>query len=122
MTSPIYRFENCQVVRVIDGDTFVASIDVGFNFTTMQRVRLLGCDMPELNEPGGKEARAQLTGYLQGAERLVITTEKVDSFGRWLAWVSCGDGRPHADAWMVDWLSGWKQHQQAVASAQEVKP
>lgn len=116
MNLPIYRFENCRLVRVIDGDTFVASIDVGFGFTTTQRIRLMGCDMPERNQPGGKAATAQLMAYLGGAERLIIQTVKLDSFGRWLAWVSRGDGGPDTTRWMQDWLAGWQQHQQAVQS------
>lgn len=114
MSLPIYRFENCHLVRVIDGDTFVASIDVGFGFTTTQRIRLMGCDMPERNQPGGSAATAQLSGYLGCAERLIITTIKQDSFGRWLAQVSRSDGDGNLDAteWMKHWLAGWQQHQQ----------
>lgn len=112
MTTPTYRFENCRLVRVIDGDTFIDSIDVGFGFTTTQRIRLLGCDMPERREPGGKEAAEALQLFLMAPERLVIETVKADSFGRWLAHVS-GPSRmmPGASEYMLDWLQSWKAGQ-----------
>lgn len=106
-----YRFENCETIRVIDGDTFIASIDVGFNFTTTQRIRLLGCDMPERNQPGGKLATAELAGYLAAAERLTIQTVKLDSFGRWLATVQSDANDRDATAFMLAWLEAWRQSQ-----------
>lgn len=117
MASFIYRYENCKLIRVIDGDTFIVSIDVGFNFNTIQRIRLLGCDMPERKDPGGKEASAQLEGYLRGGEKLVITTLQQDSFGRWLAQVDRGEesiNAQDATEFMLSWLDKWKCYQRKI--------
>lgn len=107
---PVYRYENCKVIRVIDGDTFVAQIDTGFKFSTIQHIRLLDCNMPERNEAGGHDATAELTAWLQDADRLIIETTKADSFGRWLAWVSRPEGAQCA-AHMNEWLKRWREVQ-----------
>ena len=119
MSTPIYRFENCRLVRVIDGDTLIASIDVGFGFTTTQRIRLMGCDMPERHQPGGREATLHLKNYLELAQRLTIETVKQDSFGRWLAWVGSSEGvgaTAHMQAWKADWHARQAAAQQAGPS------
>jgi len=53
----LYTFE-AEVIRVLDGDTFAASVDLGFGFTTVQTLRLRGLDAPELESAEGKESKA----------------------------------------------------------------
>jgi endonuclease YncB( thermonuclease family) len=39
---------NCKIVRVIDGDSIIVDIDLGFNhFIHNESIRLHGCDTPE---------------------------------------------------------------------------
>jgi micrococcal nuclease len=39
---------NCRIIKVVDGDTIDADIDLGFNITlSNQRIRLQGVDTPE---------------------------------------------------------------------------
>lgn len=38
----------CEIVKVIDGDTLDVLIDLGFNISVKERVRLLGVDTPEV--------------------------------------------------------------------------
>lgn len=122
MTAPFYCYENCTLVRVIDGDTFIAAIDVGFGFTTTQRIRLMGCDMPERNQPGGKEATLRLKNFLELGQRFTIETIKADSFGRWLAYVT--NAGVSASVHMADWLTDWHARQAAAqpAPAQPADP
>ena len=55
---------NVQVERVVDGDTFVGSIDFGFNLVrTGQYFRLAFVDTPER----GKEGFAEATEFLRSA-------------------------------------------------------
>ena len=49
------------VLRVVDGDTVDAEIDLGFRMKTTQRLRLKGIDTPELR--GGTD-EAQAKGQL----------------------------------------------------------
>lgn len=39
---------NCKILRVIDGDTVDIQIDLGFDISIKERVRLLGVNTPEV--------------------------------------------------------------------------
>jgi len=75
--------------RVIDGDTAVLLIDLGFNCSTTQHVRLKGYNAPELYGPNATkahQARHELTGLLSGRKLIVKTTKAFSqSFARYLA-------------------------------------
>lgn len=96
-----YEFE---VRRVVDGDTLEGLCDVGFYMTLRMRVRLLGVNTPELHAKDPEErAKAQkakeaLSFYVLG-QKLLIRTEKTDSFGRYLA--DCYLGDVHVNAWLL---------------------
>lgn len=46
-----------NLVRVIDGDTYVLDIDLGFHITVRETIRLYGIDCPESSTPEGQRAR-----------------------------------------------------------------
>ena len=46
MTSGLYVYQLSNI-RVIDGDTIDADIDLGFRITVRKRIRLYGIDAPE---------------------------------------------------------------------------
>lgn len=75
------------VQRVIDGDTFVL-YHVGV--PPEERVRLLGVDTPERNQPGFAEATAFTSAWLAKGPAS-LTACKRDSFGRLLVTVQRGD-------------------------------
>ena len=90
----IYDYRIANVIRVIDGDTFVleleSEIDFGFyvidtkRWTT--RFRLYGIDCPELHTAAGTDAKEFAENWLaDNAEKLRARTYKADDFGRWLA-------------------------------------
>lgn len=72
---PIYH-----VRRVIDGDT-IEIVDAGGIRT---RVRLRDVDAPEMDEPGGPEAKAALEAELLG-RRVNVTPHARDRYGRLVA-------------------------------------
>ena len=76
--------------RVIDADTFILEIDVGFHMTVTVPVRLRGIDAPELRTPEGKAAKAWLEAYLVGKQILVETYKDQQTFARWLGDVYVG--------------------------------
>jgi micrococcal nuclease len=99
---------NARVLRVVDGDTFDANVDLGFRLRSVVRFRLLGVDCPERKTPtrdAGEMAKSFTRSYIDGAD-VLIRTEKADVFGRYLArvWVNgidlveaiimAGHGRP----------------------------
>ncbi len=71
--------------RVVDGDTLVARIDMGYGMLTTQRLRLRAIDAPELSTLAGVKAKEYLTGRLKGVERVVVKTHKdPEKYGRYL--------------------------------------
>lgn len=91
-TSNIERIE-VTVTRVADGDT----IEVSPTVEGTDEVRLIGVDTPEVfnvatPEPCGPEASAYTTERLEGQQvSLEFDEERVDEFGRALAYVFLGD-------------------------------
>jgi endonuclease YncB( thermonuclease family) len=55
------------VVRVIDGDSLLMRLDLGWHITLESRCRLVGCSAPDLGTEDGQEARAFLAGLLNNA-------------------------------------------------------
>jgi micrococcal nuclease len=86
--SYVYR---AQVVRVIDGDTIVADVDVGFDMAIRKHLRLLRVDTSELNSPieedreHARMAKVFVEESIPPSTKIVVKTEKGDSFGRYLA-------------------------------------
>lgn len=76
------------VVRVVDGDTFVASLA-----GRTVRVRLIGVDAPEArgDECYARAATAALTRLMGSDVRLVYDVERRDRYGRTLAYVYAKD-------------------------------
>lgn len=82
----LYDYKVVEIIRVVDGDTVDARVDLGFHTTAAWRFRLLDCDAPEHREPGWRECTAFTTAWLASSlSALRVRTEKADSFGRWLA-------------------------------------
>jgi micrococcal nuclease len=82
-----------KVRRVVDGDT----IDISPSVEGLSRVRLIGMDTPEVyfgTQPYGPEASAFAKRELDG-ERvgLELDVQKIDPYGRLLAYVYLPDGR-----------------------------
>tara|TARA_B000000609_G_C24181682_1_gene359153 strand:- start:1465 stop:1872 length:408 start_codon:yes stop_codon:yes gene_type:complete len=88
----MYTYKIKEIVRVIDGDTVDVLIDLGFDLTKLERVRLAGIDTPESRTKDlaekhmGYEAKAYLTELLDAADDLIVKTEKDGKFGRMLGW------------------------------------
>jgi endonuclease YncB( thermonuclease family) len=73
-----------SVVRIIDGDTVVLLVAQGFYARQEVHVRIADLNAPELNEPGGQEARLKLTtalGWLTVGWPLRVATRQVKAGG-----------------------------------------
>ncbi len=88
--------EYYDVVRVVDGDTFVASVD-----GKEEKVRLIGINTPETVDPRkpvqcfGKQASDEAKKILEGKKVLLEsdpTQSKYDKYGRLLAYAHTNDG------------------------------
>lgn len=88
----IYEYRITEIVKVVDGDTYDLVLDLGFYQYGRYRIRLLGFDTPELNSKDplerdqAKVAKIFAEDWLAQAVAgdLRISTEKSDSFGRFL--------------------------------------
>jgi len=92
----MYEYRVKKVHAVVDGDTIDVDIDLGFNVSYYQRVRLAGIDTPESRtldkkeKELGLEVKKRLKEILDAAKVVVIRTEKPDStekYGRVLGWL-----------------------------------
>lgn len=89
----MYEYKG-KITRVVDGDTLVLSIDLGFNTTLHKiKVRLIGIDTPETYRPRnilekkhGLEAKQFVIDNVLNKEIQVKTfKDKKGKYGRWLA-------------------------------------
>ena len=92
----MYEYRVKKVLKVVDGDTIDVDIDLGFDISYTQRVRLAGIDTPEsrttdkVEKALGLEVKEKLKKAIDAAKDVVIKTEKPDSsekYGRILGWV-----------------------------------
>jgi micrococcal nuclease len=92
----MYEYRIKKVLKVVDGDTIDVDIDLGFNISYTQRVRLAGIDTPESRTKDarekvlGLEVKEKLKKSIEAANLVVVKTEKPDStekYGRILGWV-----------------------------------
>ena len=86
----MYEYKLLAVLKIIDGDTYDLTLDVGFNMSIRLRVGLAGYDTPEIlansdNERSkAAEAAVAAQNWFQNHEQITVRTLKTDSFGRWL--------------------------------------
>ena len=82
----IYR---CKLIRVIDGDTIDAEIDLGFSIKVLKRIRLYGINAPEtrtrdLQEKSrGKLAKIRLVEILNDLDNVFyLQSTSIGKYGR----------------------------------------
>lgn len=78
----------CRVARVIDGDTVVCDLSLGYGVWLMARpVRLAGIDAPELPTPEGIAAKRALESMVSESPSILFfpdSRERKDKYGRFL--------------------------------------
>ena len=115
-----YNFRVVKINRVVDGDTIDVTIDLGFDLSKKERVRVAGVDTPEkrtrdLEEKAlGKDAtnwlKEKLEGAVAGDDDLIIRTELVGGvgkYGRLLGWLYIGDGDVSLNEAMIEEGYAW---------------
>jgi len=89
----MYEYE-MKVIRIIDGDTIDAQVDLGFKVHHNVRIRLFGINTPEVRtrdaeeKVRGKAATERVRELLSGADRLILKSHGVGKFGRCLGEVT----------------------------------
>lgn len=103
----VYRYMGA-IVRVHDGDTFLADIDLGFHIKRRMWLRLAGVDTPELDTEEGKQARAFVIDWLSDGKLLSEQVFQIETavdnkgnekttFGRYVANVINAHGESLAE-------------------------
>jgi|TARA_R100000008_G_C3523093_1_gene135096 micrococcal nuclease len=110
----MYEYKVKEVVKVVDGDTIDVVIDLGFDLSKKERVRLAGIDTPEsrtrdLEEKKlGLEAKEHLSTNLTNAKQLIISTEKDGKYGRMLGTIHMNDDIVSLNQQMIDKGYAWE--------------
>ena len=108
----MYNYK-ATLLRVVDGDTVDAEIDLGFKIFIKERIRLMGIDTPEsrtrnlAEKSWGKASSARLSQLLEEANgefTLVTKKQKKGKFGRILGTLSIStkDGIVDANQVLID--------------------
>ena len=89
---------NAKLIRVIDGDTVDAMIDLGFDVWIKKRIRLYGIDAPETRTKNLEEkshgfvAKARLQELLDAASgNFILVSQGVGKYGRCLGVLLIGE-------------------------------
>ena len=106
---------SATLIKIVDGDTVDVLIDLGFNTTKKERVRLLGIDTPEsatkdlAEKKLGLEAKEYITQWFVKNTPFRLQTTKDDKYGRILGVFTGLDGKTLNDilvqngyAWAYD--------------------
>ena len=116
-----YNFRVTKIKKVVDGDTIDVVIDLGFDLTKTERVRIAGVDTPEkrtrdLEEKAlGLDAtnwlKAKLNETIKGDQELTIRTELVGGtgkYGRLLGWLYVGEDTVSLNEQMITEGYAWE--------------
>lgn len=75
-----------KVIRVVDGDTFYADIDLGFGLVFHnQGIRLYEVSAPERGNPGAIDSTEALKRFV--ADKIIVLRtlkDRKEKYGRWL--------------------------------------
>jgi endonuclease YncB( thermonuclease family) len=97
------------VLRVVDGDTIAADLDLGWGIWrreivgAVSRIRILGIDTPERGDDRWAEGRDTLAALLPVGLVVWCISQKLDSFGRVLGDLLYLDGRRVKDLMPQEW-------------------
>ena len=90
---------SATLIKIVDGDTVDVLIDLGFNTTKKERVRLLGIDTPEsatkdlVEKKLGLEAKEYIIQWFTKNTPFRLQTTKDDKYGRILGVFTGLDGK-----------------------------
>ena len=98
----MYEYK-AKITNIVDGDTFDASVDIGFSITINHRFRVIGLDTPETYRPKclsekehGIKATERAKELLLDKEVIIKSERVVGIYGRYGATITLADGRDFA--------------------------
>mgnify|MGYP003136726269 CR=1 FL=1 len=118
-----WNYKVASVDRIIDGDTIDITIDLGFDLSIKQRVRVAGVDTPEkrtsdheVEKPLGIDATNWLTTQLEtgfaAGHDLTVRTQRGSGasgkYGRLLGWLYLTDSEVSLNEKMIEEGYAWE--------------
>jgi endonuclease YncB( thermonuclease family) len=85
-----FYFYQAEVERVVDGDTLLVHVDMGFQMKRRQYIRFRGIDAEARSEIKGQKARQFLAGILKNNPRIEFKSRFTDKYDRYLSDVWAG--------------------------------
>jgi len=82
-TQPTFVYK-ALVERVVDGDTLLLRIDLGFQVWKEQRIRLAQIDTAPIDTKKGRDAFEYVRNQLAKSEFVMVKTNKIDIYGRYV--------------------------------------
>jgi endonuclease YncB( thermonuclease family) len=84
------------LVKLVDGDTLHADIDVGFSITVAQIIRFYGVNAPEMETQAGKDAKAWVAEWFAthcptNGFTLNTIKDRREKYGRFLGIITAAD-------------------------------
>tara|TARA_R100001129_G_scaffold114327_1_gene79003 strand:- start:3808 stop:4230 length:423 start_codon:yes stop_codon:yes gene_type:complete len=116
-------YRDAELLRVIDGDTFVLSIDLGFGIWVRQHVRLAGLDTPEVRGTerlAGKFVAEKISEWLSGRVSCVLASKQFSTgkYGRCLGEIYFGD--LSINQWLLEQGLAWQTDSSGRVAARDV--
>ena len=100
----LYEYR-CTLVRVVDGDTVIVLVDLGFSVYAQHSIRLKNVWAPEMATPEGKAAKQHLVSLMPTDGRLLLRTEKDKmTFNRYVGELFTADGLLSLNELMEEYL------------------
>ena len=93
MKNHLYTYA-VEIVKIVDGDTVYAVIDLGLHTRVKRKIRLSRINAPELRDNDGKDSKTFLTELVAKYPNLIIKTtlDRNDKYGRLLGEFFTEDG------------------------------
>ncbi|VAW15850.1 hypothetical protein MNBD_BACTEROID05-1200 [hydrothermal vent metagenome] len=99
--SDLYNYR-ASLNYVIDGDTVVLNVDVGFRTWSKQKLRLRGINSPEISTAQGVKAKYFVQQRLTADTPIFIKTYKKDKYDRYLADIFFGSKKEFLNQTLLD--------------------
>ena len=104
----MYKY-NAKLIRVIDGDTIDALIDLGFDVWVKKRIRLYGIDTPETRTRDLEEKKAGLAAKDRLSElmedcgyKFVLVSHGIGKYGRCLGELFIGNSQESVNQTLIN--------------------
>lgn len=104
MKSTIWH--DATVSRVVDADTLLLTVALGFDVQVVIRARLFAVYAPELRSEPGKAMAARVAEWLTG-KAVEIRCLGIDRYGRWLVEVQTVERLPVLPVLVNDVIREW---------------